>query len=408
MKSRSWPRQPLGDLVETIAMGPFGSSIKKETYQSSGVPVINGKNLHGVRLGDDAGYEFIGSDHADKLRRSNAFRGDVVVTHRGTLGQVSAITEHSQYHRYIVSQSQLLIRPDKSKLSSEFLSYYLRSDSGQLDLLSFATQTGVPAIAQPSTSLRRLNISVPPILEQQAIAQVLGALDDKIAANTKLALLVADLGSAKFTRLGLDAEPSNTVVLLGEVFDLNPRRAVVSDSPTVIDMQALPTAEPLVGRWNTGVRKGGTRFSNGDTLIARITPCLENRKTAFVDFLEDGEVGIGSTEFIVMRSKNNLPLGLSYFMAISERFREFAIQNLVGTSGRQRVSASDLARHTLRPVEDSALQAFGEWADANLEVLGSLRSENRTLATMRDALLPQLMSGKLRVKEAEELVSAAT
>lgn len=254
--------------------------------------------------------------------------------------------------------------------------------------------------------IAQVPVRVPPVLEQQAIADVLGALDDKIAANNKVARTIEALGSAKFMRVGMDVEPSREVILLGEVFDLNPRRTVTSSSPTVIDMQALPTAEPLVERWSTGIRKGGTRFANGDTLIARITPCLENRKTAFVDFLEDGDVGIGSTEFIVMRSKNDLPLGLSYFMAISDRFRDFAIQNLVGTSGRQRVSASDLARHTLCPVDLAILQSFGQWADTNLKVLGSLRGENRILITMYDALLPQLMSGKLRIREAEEAVTA--
>ena len=252
-----------------------------------------------------------------------------------------------------------------------------------------------------------IQLMIPELHEQQAIVEVLGALDDKIAANTKLGHTVEAFGSAQFTRLGLDIEPADEGILLDDLFDLNPRRTVASDSPTIIDMKALPTASPLVEEWTIGARKGGTRFKNGDTLVARITPCLENRKTAFVDFLDDEEVGIGSTEFIVMRSKNDLPLGLSYFMAISERFRDFAIQNLMGTSGRQRVSAADLARHTLSPVDVSELQEFGKWADDNLRFLGSLREENRTLATIRDALLPQLMSGKLRVKDAEKVVEDA-
>lgn len=252
--------------------------------------------------------------------------------------------------------------------------------------------------------IRSLKISLPRPSVQQGIAEVLGALDDKLATNHKLALTTEQLGAAKFNLLGLDVEPTYTGIALDELFDLNPRRVLDSETPTVIDMQALPTTIPLVGRWNTGVKKGGARFANGDTLIARITPCLENRKTAFVDFLGEGEVGIGSTEFVVMRSKNNLPLGLSYFMATSERFRDFAIQNLVGTSGRQRVSATDLARHTLSPVDPLELQSFGKWADANLGLLGALRNENQVLTTTRDSLLPQLMSGKLRVKDAEALV----
>ena len=88
---------------------------------------------------------------------------------------------------------------------------------------------------------------------------------------------------------------------------------------------------------------GGAKFCNGDTLMARITPCLENGKTAFIDFLDDGEVAFGSTEFIVMRAK----AGISdpqfvYYTAINPTFRNIAIKSMVGSSGRQRVQQSVL------------------------------------------------------------------
>lgn len=335
--------------------------------------------------------------------RAHPIPGDVIFVCKGSPGRTALVPDPVPF---CIAQDMVALRADPTVVDNRYLYYVLQSKETRRKIENMHVGTMIPHFKKGD--FHRLVLPVHSDLgEQQAIAEVLSALDDKIAANNKIARTIEALGSAKFTSVGLDVEPSNEVVLLGEVFDLNPRRTVASASPTVIDMQALPTTEPLVERWNTGIRKGGARFANGDTLIARITPCLENRKTAFVDFLEDGDVGIGSTEFIVMRSKNDLPLGLSYFMAVSERFRDFAIQNLVGTSGRQRVSASDLARHTLCPVDPSELQTFGEWADANLKVLGSLRGENRTLATTREALLPQLISGKIHVKEAEELVAAS-
>ena len=261
--------------------------------------------------------------------------------------------------------------------------------------------------AQPSLNrnyIASFPVSLPPAQEQRAIAEVLGALDDKIAANNRAFRIVEYLGVAKFTQLGLDEESQNAPVPFADFFEVNPRRTVTSDAPITVNMQALPTTGPLINSWSRGKRKGGARFTNGDTLLARITPCLENRKTAYVDFLNADEVGIGSTEFIVLRSKEGLPLGLSYFMAISSRFRDFAIQNMVGTSGRQRVSAQDLERYSLSPIDRSHLQEFGEWADINLAYLGSLRDENNALSATRDALLPQLMSGKMRVREAEAVV----
>lgn len=88
---------------------------------------------------------------------------------------------------------------------------------------------------------------------------------------------------------------------------------------------------------------GGSKFCNGDTIMARITPCLENGKTAFVDVLEDNEIAFGSTEFIVMRAR----YGISdpqfiYYLATSPMFRNIAIKSMVGSSGRQRVQQNVL------------------------------------------------------------------
>lgn len=88
---------------------------------------------------------------------------------------------------------------------------------------------------------------------------------------------------------------------------------------------------------------GGAKFINGDTIMARITPCLENGKTAFVDILNEGEVGFGSTEFIVLRAKKDVSdPQFVYYLAISPAFRSVAIKSMVGSSGRQRVQQSVL------------------------------------------------------------------
>ncbi|WP_427007325.1 restriction endonuclease subunit S [Pseudarthrobacter sp. H2] len=253
-------------------------------------------------------------------------------------------------------------------------------------------------------------LMVPPIWEQQAIAEVLGALDDKIAANTKLSETAISLLEAHFAALGLNRDPAEDAAVVGldELVTLNPKYAAPSETePIYVDMQKLPVSNLSISDWDHRPAKGGARFMNGDTLLARITPCLENRKTGFVDFLKESQIGIGSTEFIVLRSRPGVPVALSYFLATSERFRTFAIRHMVGTSGRQRVSALDLTGYTLgRPVE-SALTSFGEASKSTFPFVKSLTDENRTLATTRDALLPQLMSGKLRVKDAEALVAAA-
>jgi len=148
----------------------------------------------------------------------------------------------------------------------------------------------------------------------------------------------------------------------------------------------------------------GMRFMNDDTLVARITPCLENGKTAYVDFLSEGEVGWGSTEFIVLRSRPPLPTEFSYCLARSQEFREFAIQNMTGTSGRQRVPADALSHY--RMVGPPALIAvhFGEQVKPLFNRVKEAMTESRTLAALRDVLLPKLISGAMRVKDAERFL----
>ena len=330
-------------------------------------------------------------------RRLLPQQGDLLFAREAPVGPLVRVPETGNV---APGQRTMLLRPDPAQVDSDFLFYLLTSSEQQERLISMAAGSTVAHLNVADVRAFRLP-ALPSMAEQRAIAEVLGALDDKIAANTKLAETIEQLGRAKLTRLGINEEPEGESVFLDAYFDFNPRRSAVCDETVLIDMQALPTSQPLVSRWSKGPKRGGARFMNGDTLLARITPCLENRKTGFVDFLSDGEVGIGSTEFIVVRSRAGIPLGTSYFVATSDRFRDFAIQNMVGTSGRQRVSASDIARFELNPIAATDLVEFGEWADANLKVLGALRDENRTLAATRDALLPQLMSGKLRVKDIE-------
>ncbi|WP_221064271.1 hypothetical protein [Methylomagnum ishizawai] len=151
----------------------------------------------------------------------------------------------------------------------------------------------------------------------------------------------------------------------------------------------------------------GTKFMNGDSLLARITPCLENGKTAFVDFLEDTQIGWGSTEFIVMRSKAPVPPQFGYLLARHEPFRAYAIQHMTGTSGRQRVAADAIAGYALVIPDKPIMSKFGSLCDAVFAQIKAKDEQAKSLAELRDTLLPKLMSGQLRLPEAEALVEQA-
>ena len=185
---------------------------------------------------------------------------------------------------------------------------------------------------------------------------------------------------------------------LKEKIDINPRRPIRrGDVATHVEMAALPKSGYHVTEWKQRAFTSGCRFAVGDTLLARITPSLENGKTAFVDFLTDGETGWGSTEFIVLRPKPPWPPELAYVMAREPSFREHAIVNMTGTSGRQRVPADAISAYRITVPPDSVAVAFGASVRLWFDRATRLNRQSRALAEQRDVLLPQLISGAVRL-----------
>ncbi|MGC5052829.1 restriction endonuclease subunit S [Micromonospora sp. DT48] len=399
-----WPRLKFQALASqdrwSFTIGPFGSKVTTADYRLNGVPFIRGVNLaSGVFLDED--FVFIDESTADDVRSANAKSGDLIFTRKGTIGQVSMIPRKPRFPRYVISGSQMKARLEPSRALPEFYYYWFRSPEGQHALLSNAVTVGVPSLANSLETLRNIVVPNPPIEEQRAIAEVVGALDDKIAVNDRIAATYEDILQAKFAALGTAEEGDCAVTELVEFNPRTPRSA--QDNAVYVDMAALPTRQSSIRTWAHRPPKGGSRFQNGDTLLARITPCLENGKTGYVDFLDDDEIGTGSTEFIVMRSRKGIPPEFSYFLARHERFREHAIRKMVGSSGRQRVSAADAAHFFVRRPDFGQLSAFGAEAAVAFRHLKSLMEESRVLERLRDTLLPELMSGRLRVKDAQKV-----
>lgn len=138
-------------------------------------------------------------------------------------------------------------------------------------------------------------------------------------------------------------------VVLGDVVKINPATKVTKGQLVkFISMDKLDPFTKIPNGYEERKFSSGTKFTNGDTLLARITPCLENGKTAFVDFLDDLEVAAGSTEFVILRNIEGLTdSGYIYYLSISPAFRDYAIKSMVGTSGRQRVQNDVLAKMEL-------------------------------------------------------------
>ena len=130
---------------------------------------------------------------------------------------------------------------------------------------------------------------------------------------------------------------------LSDIAEFNPRESLPKG--TVAKKIAMDKLQPFcrdIPSYEVETYTGGTKFRNGDTIMARITPCLENGKTAKVDVLDSGEIGFGSTEYIVFRAKENVDEDYLYYLVCSDEVREPAIKSMVGSSGRQRVQTDVL------------------------------------------------------------------
>lgn len=174
----------IADLISEISMGPFGSNIKVECFVDKGIPVLNGSNLEGFALKENA-FRYVTEEKADSLGRANAHRGDVVITHRGTLGQIVFIPDESLYDRYVISQSQFRVRCN-GRVLPEYLVYYFHTRTGQHKLLSNASQVGVPALARASTTFQALEIEVPDMETQRRIVGLLETIRRKIELNNAI------------------------------------------------------------------------------------------------------------------------------------------------------------------------------------------------------------------------------
>lgn len=394
---------------------------------ASGIPLITAKIVKGGRIEEPD--EFIDpSEYEAWMRRGLPQVGDVVMTTEAPLGEIAQLTDH----RIALAQRLILLRGKPGVLDNTYLKYLMMSAEVQSQLHGRASGTTVMGIKQ--SELRKIVLPIPEINEQRAIAGVLGALDDKIEQNRRTARALERLAQAVFRAWFVDFEPVKAkaagtasfpsmrqdvfdslpapaddhenvrapegweVKALTSLFEVNPPRSLRKGDPApYLDMKNMPTDGHAPDELSVRPSGSGAKFMNGDTLVARITPCLENGKTAYVDFLGDGQVAWGSTEYIVLRPRPPIPPIFAYLLARTGEFRSFAIQAMTGTSGRQRVPFSALDHFRIPTPPADILAAFGELVEPLIARSSAATRESRALARLRDLLLPRLLSGELRV-----------
>lgn len=272
---------------------------------------------------------------------------------------------------------------------------------------------------------------------QSQISRILGALDNKIELNRRMSATLEEMARALYRSWFVDFDPVHARALgqppahmdaataalfpdslspdglpkgwsvgtLGDLIDFNPKERLPKGmAAPYLDMKALPTSGMSADAPFMREFTSGTKFRERDTLLARITPCLENGKTAVVDDLLRKEVGWGSTEFIVMRAKSGVSAAVPYCIARDPDFRAEAIQTMTGSSGRQRADVNRISELDALIAPAGVHAAFSDLVSPMFERIIAAGQETRNLAALRDTLLPRLMSGDFRIREAEKLV----
>jgi type I restriction enzyme S subunit len=325
---------------------------------------------------------------------------------------------------------------DPKRLDVRFLYYLMQGREFREYARGVSTGTTVRRVS-PGDILA-FHTRLPPYPEQRAIAHVLGSLDDKIGLNHRMNQTLEEICRALFKFWFVDFGPARAKAdgrwkkgqslpgMPAEMWDLWPsefeeseigeipkgweiepvssiaevnpeRRLAKGDVAPYVEMGHLPISSARVDGWVERAYASGSRFKNGDVLVARITPCLENGKTAYVDFLRASQIGWGSTEFLVLSAKAPLPSQWMYCLARTDDFRAHLIQNMTGTSGRQRAPAECLESFMVAVPTDEVAERFGQLVVPWFERLKANDGESSTLTAARDALLPKLLSGELRV-----------
>lgn len=392
---------PLETLLDVL-IDHRGKTPKKlgGDFTDSGVRVVSAIHIKQGRVNWEERSRFVSEEMYERWMSEKVRRGDVLLTSEAPLGEVAQIPDDEPL---VLSQRLFALRGKAGLLDSAYLRYFLESPLGQRRLRNNESGSTVSGIQQ--ALLRKILIPLHDYVEQRRIAGVLGAFDDLIETNQRLIEGLEALIRTLFAGEGFDRLPSDedASIEVGTLVDINPKAAKPKGEAPYIDMAALPTRGALIGKPDSRFAQGGAKFENGDTLLARITPCLENGKTGFVTNLRPGQVGVGSTEFIVLRGRGDTPAIWCYCLARSPRFRSFAVQQLShGTSGRQRLSPTAVAEYSIALPSEESLARFRRQTEPLVGTMVELHEETLQLIRQRDELLPLLMSGKVVVRSAEE------
>lgn len=349
----------------------------------------------------------------ETIKRYTVKTGDVCITIVGAnVGDVGQVP-HSLNDANLTENAVKLIGKEEDYIS-DFTKYALLAEDAQKQMKNFAA-----GAAQPKLGIYKINeveIPYPDKTIRGEISNILTIYDNLIENNNRRIAILEEIAQSlyrewfvkfrfpghentKFIDSSLGKMPEEWEVMsVSEAIDINPKTKVPKEGgKPFVPMSGLSTSSMLIGDIQMKLGNSGAKFINGDTLFARITPCLENGKTGYVQFLDEEQpVGFGSTEFIVLRSKI-LNSEFIYVLARSDSFRDHAMKSMTGATGRQRVQNTCFDSYKLAVPTQKLLSEYQVIIKPMYQKIYNLNNKNNNLRYQRDMLLPKLISGNIQL-----------
>lgn len=397
---------------ENFCADRYCDSVRDGTHDTpkptdTGYKLVTGKHIKAGQIDPSDAYYISEEDYNAINERSLVEQWDVLMSMIGTVGESAVVKEPPNY----AIKNVALFKCGGSELKGRWLNYYLRSPTAQGHMSG--NQKGSSQQFLSLKQLRSLPIPVPEKGFMQKAVQILSAYDNLIENNQKQIKLLEEAAQRLYkewfvdlrfpgyeTIPVLDGVPEGWVLCrVGDVIEFNPKVPLNKEQlKQSVPMSALSTTSMVLDtdELTTTFSNSGSKFQNGDTLLARITPCLENGKTAFAAGIENSEGAVGSTEFIVMRSKEINPY-MVYLFARGDSFRQSAINSMTGSDGRQRAQADKLKVLPYLKPTDQIMKLFAGYAEPMFIQIQKKNEQNVRLRQARDRLLPKLMNGELEV-----------
>lgn len=396
-------------------MGPFGSNIKVDNFINFGVPVLNGSNLQGYKLNEET-FNYVSEEKADSLGRANAFRGDVVITHRGTLGQIVYIPDNSKFERYVISQSQFRLKLDFSIVRPDFLVYYFHTREGQHKILMNSSQVGVPALARPTSTFKKVPICLPTIEIQNEIMNIILSLDDKIENNRKINENLEQQAQALFKSWFVDFEPFRDQPFVDSELGPIPQGWRVGRLEEICEI--IGGGTPSKNRDDFYTNKGIAWLTPKDLSMthAKFTSRGENDITKlgyenssaklmpkgsvlFSSRAPIGYITIAQNEICTNQGfKSAVPkiAGTAFLYYFLKRSIPTIESKATGSTFKEASGSLMKSLNIVIPTND-IFDKFEALANPFFKLQEAAECESRKLAKLRDTLLPKLMSGEIKV-----------